>query len=72
MSITYGGADAYASTLDFSIEEDSQGDYGWLKMPVSEFYSGNALPSDRLHMSLEVDGNSWTRTLDANDLTALL
>ncbi|DAC45290.1 MAG TPA: hypothetical protein D7H98_00405 [Candidatus Poseidoniales archaeon] len=73
VSIAYGGASAYASTLDFSIDrEDGQGDYGWLKIPVSEFYSGNALPSTDYIMSLEVDGNSWTRTLDANDLTRTL
>ena len=64
---------AYASTLDFSIdEEDGQGDYGLLKIPVSDFYSGNALPSTDYVMSLEVDGNSWTRTLDANHLTRTL
>ena len=45
---------------------------GGLKIPVSEFYSGNALPSTDYTMSLEVDGNSWTRTLDANDLTRTL
>ena len=73
VSITHGGTNAYASTLDFSIDrEDGQGDYGWLKIPVSDFYSGNALPSTDYIMSLEVDGKSWTRTLDANHLTRTL
>ena len=73
VSIAYGGTNAYASTLDFNIDrEDGQGDYGWLKIPVSDFYSGNALPSTDYVMSLEVDGNSWTRTLDANHLTRTL
>ncbi|MBR18690.1 MAG: hypothetical protein CMA64_00840 [Euryarchaeota archaeon] len=73
VSITHGGTNAYASTLDFSIDrEDGQGDYGWLKIPVSDFYSGNALPSTDYVMSLEVDGKSWTRTLDANHLTRTL
>ena len=73
VSISHGGVNAYSSTLDLSIDrEDSQGDYGWLKIPVSEFYSGNALPATDYTMSLEVDGNSWTRTLDANDLTRTL
>ena len=43
MSIAYGGASAYASTLVLIDREDGQGDYGWLKIPVSGFYSGNAL-----------------------------
>ena len=73
VSITHGGANAYTSTMDISIdEEDNQGDYGLLKVPVSDFYNGNALPSTDYVMSLEIDGNSWTRTLDANHLTRTL
>tara|TARA_B100001113_G_C21121214_1_gene627475 strand:+ start:714 stop:1928 length:1215 start_codon:yes stop_codon:yes gene_type:complete len=73
VSITHGGANAYSSTMDLTIDrEDGQGDYGWIKIPVSEFYNGNALPSTDYVMSLEVDGNSWTRTLDANHLTRTL
>ena len=49
--------------------EDGQGDYGWLKIPIQDFYNQNALPMSDYTMSIQVDGNTWTRNLDANVLS---
>ena len=60
----------YASEMEVTINrEDGQGDYGWLKIPIQDFYNQNALPMSDYTMSIQVDGNTWTRNLDANVLS---
>ena len=60
----------YASEMEVTINrEDGQGDYGWLKIPIQDFYNQNALPLSDYTMSIQVDGNTWTRNLDANVLS---
>ena len=69
VSITQGDY-VYASEMEITINrEDSQGDYGWLKIPIQDFYNQNALPQSDYTMSIQVDGNTWTRNLDANVLS---
>ena len=69
ISITQGDY-VYASEMEITINrEDSQGDYGWLKIPIQDFYNQNALPMSDYTMSIQVDGNTWTRNLDANVLS---
>ena len=69
VSITQGDY-AYTSEMEISINrEDGQGDFGWLKIPIQDFYNQNALPLSDYTMSIQVDGNTWTRTLDANVLS---
>ncbi len=60
----------YTSEMEVTINrEDGQGDYGWLKIPIQDFYNQNALPMSDYTMSIQVDGNTWTRNLDANVLS---
>ena len=60
----------YASEMEVTINrEDGQGDYGWLKIPIQDFYNQNALPLSDYTISIQVDGNTWTRNLDANVLS---
>ena len=60
----------YTSEMEVTINrEDGQGDYGWLKIPIQDFYNQNALPQSDYTMSIQVDGNTWTRNLDANVLS---
>ena len=69
ISITQGNY-VYASEMEITINrEDGQGDYGWLKIPIQDFYNQNALPQSDYTMSIQVDGNTWTRNLDANVLS---
>ncbi|MEC8352458.1 MAG: hypothetical protein VXZ65_04455, partial [Candidatus Thermoplasmatota archaeon] len=69
VSITQGDY-VYASEMEITINrEDSQGDYGSLKIPIRDFYNQNALPLSDYTMSIQVDGNTWTRNLDANVLS---
>ena len=60
----------YTSEMEVTINrEDGQGDYGWLKIPIQDFYNQNALPMSDYTMSIQVDGNTWTRNLDAHVLS---
>ncbi len=69
VSITQGSY-VYDASMTLSLDRsDSQGEYGWLRIPVDSFYNENALPQSDYLMSLKVDGKTWTRTLDANVLS---
>ena len=54
-----------SETVSISMS-DSFGDYGELTIPVSRFYSENALPSNPYSLTISVDGSGeWVRELDS-------
>lgn len=64
------GAEVFTTSAEFTISEsDGLGDYGTITLYTHRFYSQNALPSSDYKINVEIDGESHSKTLDANFLT---
>jgi len=69
VKVLYSGNEVWTGTFEVSIDEtDGLGDYGEFTIPVSEFYSGNALPNSPYTLEVTTDGKITSRDLSYNQV----
>ena len=64
IKVLYSGDLVLSENIEVSIDKsDGLGDYGEFTIPVSQFYSGNALPNSPYSIEITVDGQVFSRDL---------